>query len=145
MIERPKTANYFIYMCECTGGLATRTREKEGGWREELHGLVDWKCGRKGGCVGMESEQSRVQLSFWQERSTEGFIVICNYVVFCGASVWCAPTLRLFLAGEYWVGEQREGGTRVTANYSCWTKHEQTCRELYGIWRIELKPRNNQD
>lgn len=45
--------------------------------------------------------QSRLQLSLWQHHRTEGFIVICNYVVFCGASVWCAPTLRLFLAREY--------------------------------------------
>lgn len=60
---------------------------------------------RKGGCVavskGMDLEQSRVQLSLWQGHGSEGFIVICNYVVFFGASVWCAPTLRLFLVGEY--------------------------------------------
>lgn len=31
---------------------------------------------------------------------TEGFIVICNYVVFCGALARCSPTLRLFLAGD---------------------------------------------
>lgn len=49
----------------------------------------------------LELEQSRVQLSLWQQHRTEGFIVICNYVVFCGASVWCAPTLRLFLVREY--------------------------------------------
>lgn len=59
----------------------------------------------KGGSVvvskRLELEQSRVQLSLWQGHCTEGFIVICNYVVFCGASVWCAPTLRLFLAREY--------------------------------------------
>lgn len=106
------------------------TRESEGWGREGGHGLADWKKvvregegGGGGGGVavskGLELEQSRVQLSLWQERSTEGFIVICNYVVFCGASVWCAPTLRLFLVREYWVGEQREGGSGVTVNYFC--------------------------
>lgn len=49
----------------------------------------------------LELEQRGVQLSLWQQRRTEGFIVICNYVIFCGASVWFAPTLRLFLAKEY--------------------------------------------
>lgn len=53
------------------------------------------------GEVSLALELNRVQLSSWQEHSTEGFIVICNYVVFCGASVWCAPTLRLLLAREY--------------------------------------------
>lgn len=72
--------------------------EREGG-----HGLADCKKGVKEVAVSksLELEQSRVQLSLWQQHRTEGFIVICNYVVFCGASVWCAPTLRLFLAREY--------------------------------------------
>lgn len=56
-----------------------------------------------GGAVSkvLKLGQTRVQLSLWRGHSTEGFIVICNYVVFCWASVWCAPTLRLFLAREY--------------------------------------------
>lgn len=100
-----------------------RWAKREG--REGGHGLAGWKKVVKdeGGCVAvsksLELERRRVQLSLWQGHSTEGFIVICNYVVFCGASVWCAPTLRLFLAREYWVGEQKEGGAWVTVNYFC--------------------------
>lgn len=58
---------------------------------------------RGAGVLSQSSElgQSRLQLSLCQRHITEGIIVICNYVVFCEASVWCAPTLRLFLAREY--------------------------------------------
>lgn len=62
-----------------------------GGCRREGEcGFAVWKRvvgGGSGGDTGQELEQSRVQLSLWRGRSTEGFIVICNYVVFCGASV----------------------------------------------------------
>lgn len=82
-----------------------RKRGVREGRRAWVSRLKESGEGRGGGGVavskGLELEQSRVQLSLWQERSTEGFIVICNYVVFCGASVWCAPTLRLFLVREY--------------------------------------------
>ena len=84
----------------------TAGTEKEvgGGTRAGVSRLRE-SSEEKGGSVAvskrLELEQSRVQLSLWQGHSTEGFIVICNYVVFCGASVWCAPTLRLFLAREY--------------------------------------------
>lgn len=108
------------------GKIYSRDKKKKEEWgMEGGHGLAHWKKVVKqgGGHVAVSKslklEQSRVQLSLWQGHSTEGFIVICNYVVFCGASVWCAPTLRLFLAREYWVGEQREGGAGVTVNYFC--------------------------
>lgn len=49
---------------------------------------------------GLELEQSRVQLSFRQEHSTEGFIVICNCVVFLwGLSLVCSHTEALFSQG----------------------------------------------
>lgn len=84
-----------------TAGTEKEVRE---GTRAGVHRLRE-SSEEKGGSVAvskrLELEQSRVQLSLWQGHSTEGFIVICNYVVFCGASVWCAPTLRLFLAREY--------------------------------------------
>lgn len=62
------------------------------------------KCQKKGGHVavskGLKLEQSRVQLSFRQEHSTEGFIVICNYVVFLwGLSLVCSHTEALFSQG----------------------------------------------
>lgn len=75
-------------------------RDRRRAWVSGLQGK-----GGGGGFLSRSSElgQSRLQLSPWQQQQhrTEGFIVICNYVVFCGASVWCAPTLRLFLARKY--------------------------------------------
>lgn len=88
------------------------------GWWERSVGKGG-KGGYEAASESLQLEQRGVQLSLWQQRRTEGFIVICNYVIFCGASVWFAPTLRLFLAREYWVGEQREGGAGVTVNYFC--------------------------
>lgn len=81
--------------------MGTEGREGRRAWVSRLKESGEGRGGRVAVSKSLELEQSRVQLSLWQGHSTEGFIVICNYVVFCGASVWRAPTLRLFLAREY--------------------------------------------
>lgn len=66
-----------------------------------------------GGAVLSQSSAlgpSGLQLSLWQHHTTEGFIVICNYVVFSvGPQFWCAPTLGLFLSQGI-LSRRTEGG-----------------------------------
>lgn len=84
-----------------------RQRESEGRKEGVLQDL-EWKAGAER-CSWASGSGAQLRALLW-------FVIMW----FCvGPQFGFAPTLRLFLAREYWVGEQREGGAGVTLKYFC--------------------------
>lgn len=134
---------FFFYLCFLSLWwiiVKKKTSIKDWWWRERERGHR--QVGRKSG-YGSTACGCKLRLGAtwsgpkcsWASGRDTALRALLWFVImwffFCGASVWCAPTLRLFLAGEYWVAEQREGGAWVTVNYFCSTKNEQTRLEIH--------------
>lgn len=120
-----------------------RARPGEGG-----RGLRErWMDGRTegGGCKALSE---RLKGCSWATGSGAQLRALLWFVImwFCvGPQFGFAPTLGLFLAEEYWVGEQRQGGAGVTVKYFCSTeresRHGRSCNQGWG-WGVRAKQRN---
>lgn len=89
-------------------------RERERGHRQvgrkSGYGSTACGCKLRLGATWSDLERPKVQLSLWQGHCTEGFIVICNYVVFFlwGLSLVRSHTEALFSWGI--LSSRTEGG-----------------------------------